>query len=730
MKPNKPKQTEHDKWKKKELTNIEMTRNRCLSLHSFKRINTRAELKRHAGVSEDRIDIVTDAIVVSRQDVIDFFKSYETAIEAEYQRRIKPEAKPADKTVSIHPTDIDEHELKPVEAHEALPPCAMQKCFLFPFQERAARQILDNIVVHKKRGQLLRAAVGTGKTFIIGAVACRLIEAKFTEGKTYSPWAYAYITRASIVEQTERVLETMFSINTVTGVHVINIEQLRASFGELMVSCQTVVEFGEEHIKWKWKNFVHPCVIFLDECQSVKNEDSQQSRIMQAFNELTTETYQVYFSATPFLKVSQAKCFAVSTRVKVKIGLGEQTLTNENWTMFSSKIAAPSKPDEYSPPAVERLMTVLKDYIVDVKGVRPQFKAINSAELIDFRSDDEAKFVQQAWARYEAIMAKIKGYQLSASQSRFLILAQFTIYRKAAELAKADFFAEEAHAKIQQGYAVVLALGFKGTIRKVTKLMVEKFGYSRSQLSLIWGGGKTGPSKKQQAKMAVVNNEALQQVLRDCGLNLESLNLSDTEDYVEEEDDPTLRLGVQSLKQRQEEIDRFQSGKSLLAMFTFKAGGVGLSLHHTDEMTKVKCRRKKNGWVYVEDIPNIPTRPRYTISSTTFSAIELVQGLGRAARLTSLSDTVQRIVFYRNTVEERVHGIVSMALRCLRKVVRTKEDWESTIIGDYTKDDTKYVTNNVEQSMGEKPKKNAVMEEPEEDDDGGGMFFGDDEEEE
>ena len=95
-----------------------------------------------------------------------------------------------------------------------------------------------------------------------------------------------------------------------------------------------------------------------------------------------------------------------------------------------------------------------------------------------------------------------------------------------------------------------------------------------------------------------------------------------------------------------------------------------------------------------------------------------------------MSDTVQRIVFYRNTVEERVHGIVSMALRCLRKVVRTKEDWESTIIGDYTKDDTKYVTNNVEQSMGEKPKKNAVMEEPEEDDDGGGMFFGDDEEEE
>ena len=264
MKPNaKPKPTEHDKWRKKELENILMTRNRCLSFHSFKRITTRADLKRHSGSDESTIDPVVDQVNVSRQDVIDYFKSYEVAIEAEYQRRLKPEAKPADASISIHPKHIDEDELKPVEAHEALPPCSMQKCFLFPFQERAARQILDNILVHKKRGQLLRAAVGTGKTFIIGAVACRLIERKFTEGKTFSPWAYAYITKASIVEQTERVLAEQFSINIVTDVHVINIEQLRASFGELMVSCQTVVEQGEEHIKWTWKNFVHPCVVFL-----------------------------------------------------------------------------------------------------------------------------------------------------------------------------------------------------------------------------------------------------------------------------------------------------------------------------------------------------------------------------------------------------------------------------------------------------------------------------------
>jgi len=718
MKPPKPKLTEHDKWRKKELDNILVTRNRCLSFHNFKQIRTRADLKKFAGVPADKIDPVADCFLVSREDIVAFFRPYEEAIEVEYKRRSQPEAPQADKSVNIHPKHIDEDELKPCEEHEKLPPCALQKAFLFPFQERAARQLLDNILVGKKRGQLLRAAVGTGKTFIIGAVACRLEEAKFTQGKTYSPWAQVYITRASIVEQTERVLEKFFSINTVTGVHVINIEQLRASFGELMVRCETVVEQGEEHIVWKWRPSVHPCVMYIDECQAVKNEDSQQSRIMQAFNDLPGETYQIFFSATPFLKVSQAKCFAVSTRIPYKYGVSTSPLCNEHWADFAKHIAAPAKPDEYSPPAIERLMAYLKDYVVDVKGVRSQFKAENTAELIDFQTEEERQFVAQAWARYEAIQMKIKGYALSASQSRFLILAQFTIYRKAAELAKSDFFAKEAHEKIQQGYAVVLALGFKGTIRKVTKIMVEQYGYSRDQISLIWGGGKTGPSKKQEAKSTIVNNEILQQVLRDCGLSLDSLNLSDTEDYVDEEDDPALRLGTQTLKQRQVEIDRFQSGKSLLAMFTFKAGGVGLSLHHTDEQTEFKCRRKKNGWVYVEDIPLVPTRQRYTISSTTFSAIELVQGLGRAPRLTSLSHTRQRIVFYRNTIEERVHGMVSLALRCLRKVVRTQEDWESAIVGGYAQDDTKLIDNGVKQTM-------EPQDEPEVD-----GFFGDEEEEE
>ena len=70
----------------------------------------------------------------------------------------------------------------------------------------------------------------------------------------------------------------------------------------------------------------------------------------------------------------------------------------------------------------------------------------------------------------------------------------------------------------------------------------------------------------------------------------------------------------------------------------------------------------------------------------TYSAIELVQGLGRCPRLTSLSDTPQELVYYRGTVEESVARIVAQKLRCLSRVVRMKESWEDVIVGGVSAD--------------------------------------------
>lgn len=715
--------TPEEKARDAALTDLGATRNRCLTAWSFKKLVTHRDLLRDAlGLNNDGQSIFPPEQLdkpVSYKQILDFFMPYEAEIHASFEKAKKQAEEPIpEETVqTVHTED----EMRPCEEHEKLPPCKRQKAFLFPFQERAARQLLDNIIVRGYNGQMLRAAVGTGKTYIIAAVIARLIEMKFCEGKTFSPWAICYITRASVVEQTKRVLSEQFGICVLTEVQVINIEALRASFGELMVHCDTVIELGEAHLVWSWRKGVHPLFIFLDECQAVKNTDSQQSQILQAFNNIRDiPTYQVYFSATPFMRVAEAKCFAVSTRMRTKYGLAESVpLSNDTWHSFAKSVARPAEPEEYSPAAVERLMTKLSPYIVDVKGVRSQFKAINGVQMIQFQNKSEADFYHQAWERYEAMIEKIRGYSLSDSQSRFLILAQFTVFRRAAELCRAPYLAKCAWEIVQTGKQVpVIAVSFKGTIRRMVDIWVNDYNVSRDDISLIWGGGKTAQTKKQKVKGAIVNNEILQQALKDIGITLTDLNLADVQDYIEEEDDPALRLGNQSLKERQREIDRFQRGRSHYCAFTLKAGGVGLSLHHTDEFTKEKCRRKKNGWVYVEDIPLIPTLQRVCLLTPSFSAIELVQGLGRCPRLTSLSDTPQTMVFYSGTIEERVAQIVSLKLRCLRKVVRSRESWEDCIVGGIPEQECRELT---------VVKNQPAEEEPEEAD---GFFGGDDEEEE
>lgn len=364
-------------------------------------------------------------------------------------------------------------------------------------------------------------------------------------------------------------------------------------------------------------------------------------------------------------------------------------INKDTWASWAKQVAEPAEPFEYSPAAVERLMEHINPIVVDVKGVRSQFHALNNVQMIDFQSKAESEYYHKAWDKYQAMKIMIEGYDLSASQSRFLILAQFTVFRRAAEICRAPYFAKAMYEAVtNHNQAACVAVNFKGTIRRTVDILVNDYNISRDDITLVWGGGKTAKTKKQKAKETIITNDALQEVLKGIGVTLDDLNLADVEDYIDEEDDPNLRLGTQSLKERQKEIDRFQSGRSHYCMFTFKAGGVGLSLHHTDEFTKEKCRRKKNGWVEKEDIAKIPTRQRFCLLAPTFSAIELVQGLGRCPRLTSLSDTPQTVVFYRGTIEERVAAIVSIKLRCLRKVTRgVRESWEDTIIGGIGEDD-------------------------------------------
>lgn len=189
-----------------------------------------------------------------------------------------------------------------------------------PYQERATSALLRGYLKYNYYGQALNSRTQSGKTYIIGALVKELYERGWPPLRdSISLYPVIYLTRASVVEQTERRMKKHFGLNP--GKHpsidVTNIDQMRCKFGEHFIKEVIRVVDGEEIFYYEWNEHTSPALLIIDEAQSVKNIDSTQSKIMQSFNELDGERHRVLFSsATLFTRVIESKCFAVSTRLQ------------------------------------------------------------------------------------------------------------------------------------------------------------------------------------------------------------------------------------------------------------------------------------------------------------------------------------------------------------------------------------------------------------------------------
>lgn len=97
--------------------------------------------------------------------------------------------------------------------------------------------------------------------------------------------------------------------------------------------------------------------------------------------------------------------------------------------------------------------------------------------------------------------------------------------------------------------------------------------------------------------------------------------------------------GGQTSEQRTKVVDDFQNGRIRVVIANQKAGGVGISLH---------------------DI--FGNFPRLSLISPTFSAIDLIQTIGRVWRAGAKSKSLQRIVLAAGTVEEKIHKRIKQKL--------------------------------------------------------------------
>lgn len=97
--------------------------------------------------------------------------------------------------------------------------------------------------------------------------------------------------------------------------------------------------------------------------------------------------------------------------------------------------------------------------------------------------------------------------------------------------------------------------------------------------------------------------------------------------------------GDQTMDERQDSIDAFQSNKSRIIISIIQAGGVGISLH---------------------DIHG--GHPRMSVISPTWSGQDIQQVLGRIHRAGSQSPALQRIVFCADTYEEKICELIQKKL--------------------------------------------------------------------
>lgn len=100
--------------------------------------------------------------------------------------------------------------------------------------------------------------------------------------------------------------------------------------------------------------------------------------------------------------------------------------------------------------------------------------------------------------------------------------------------------------------------------------------------------------------------------------------------------------GGQSAEARQQGIDDFQNDTAQIMIANLAAGGTGVSLHDL------------NG-----------NRPRVSFISPSFSAIHLLQALGRIYRANGKSVCQQHILFAADTIEEKACKRVAARLSCL-----------------------------------------------------------------
>ena len=569
---------------------------------------------------------------------------------------------------------------------------------LKPFQESATEKILT--VLKSSTACLLQGGTGVGKTFIAGEVVTRIGD--IIKQHPYYPisrYPFVYVTAASVVQQTQEELRCYFGL-TERDIYVISYSSIIAREGSIFWQKvypkdydpkdeECVARMGKIAAEFQWFPAIGPLFVILDESQRARKETSATHRCIKALIRQNPDVKVLLMSATAFTTVMESEIFARAANLK------STARATEKFFQWCCNITAPAHPCDYSEVGMRKFLKIAEPYIVRIPHINTKYKNHLKILLIDFLKEEDRIHYDKAFTDYVKECAQLRKSTAFGQKTKLVAMNKF---RQRAELIRAEWYAENMYKEVNEyNHTAVCACEYQTTIVKAVLALLKR-GVKRDDISIIWGGGEryTSLSKVYTQEeiytlftKALASPEDITDAERD---DIDEIHKQITQvsmGIVEELQDKSLRLGPQSDDERELEKMKFNAGKTKYCFFTFKAGSVGLSLHHcVDYFVKRPDKYKPAtgtkpedmDWRYLDDSP-VPYKPlpRRVFVSPTWNPVEWIQSIGRSHRLTSLSDTVQCGVYYRGTIEEKVADILAAKLKSIATLVKAKESWMDAI---------------------------------------------------
>lgn len=471
----------------------------------------------------------------------------------------------------------------------------MNEVQYYKFQVQASEDIGEALTT--ERGANVIGIVGCGKTFILG----RYLKEQFDKGELSPiPGSMAppvlYISLKPVVPQTKKVLERYFGLKA-DRVLCLTYPELRSKgYMSLFFEPETYYEGMEEKVKYNWKPTLFPRLLVVDEPQALRNEGANITQLMMSLYRLSPQTKFINLGYTPFVKPSEAKWCTLTAGTRTVPGSThpETVLREEAWSRWLHKISGGS-PNSLNASAVERVKRAWGKSYVLVKNVRFKHKVRNNQLIIPFATSQHREMYDQAWADYLKELDEA-GRMPPGDQALQKAIALLKL-QKRAELIRSSYLVHAAAMAQKEGKTPIIAIKYHDTV------------------SLV--------------KVALRQYPELQ---------------------------PSYIIGGQTGAERQDNIDRFQEGKTNFCVITIGAGGTGLSLHHNPDNKDISS-------------------PREVYMSPAFNAIDVAQTAGRAHRINSISETNQYLLYFKDTVEEYVASKLEKKLNCMSKLISKNETW-------------------------------------------------------